>query len=121
LNAPVSLTQDKRRRPLSNAVAGKRGTATEGERPMVGDNHVVFGVHVHDRIQEAGVVQRLFTEYGCNIKTRIGLHEVEEGFCSREGVILLEMYGDESTCYEFKSKLEAIDGIEVKDLVFTHD
>lgn len=87
---------------------------------MVGNKHVVFGVHVRDRMKDAGKVQDVFSEYGCYIKTRIGLHEVQGEYCSPGGVILLEMFGDEAKCYELKSKLEAFVEIEVKDIVFEH-
>jgi hypothetical protein len=36
--------------------------------------HLVFGIHVGDRVKEASAIQGLLTEYGCNIRTRIGLH-----------------------------------------------
>ena len=58
--------------------------------------HVILGIHINDRIREVQFVQQAFTEYGCYIKTRIGLHHVDEQVCSPRGLILLEMYGDES-------------------------
>jgi hypothetical protein len=44
------------------------------------NDHLILGIHVTDRVQKAGEVQQLFTEYGCNIKTRLGLHEVAQDF-----------------------------------------
>ena len=64
------------------------------------DKHIIYGVHVTNRMNKATNVQQLFSEYGCNIKTRIGLHDVGKDFCSPSGVILLEMFGDESVCEE---------------------
>jgi hypothetical protein len=81
--------------------------------------HIIFGVHITDRLKKAVEVQKLFTEYGCNIKTRLGLHEVEN-VCSPNGIILLEMYGDDSVCLELADKLAAIDGIEVQKMIFEH-
>lgn len=88
---------------------------------MVGNKHVVMGIHVRNRMKDATLVQKLFSEYGCYIKTRIGLHEVQNDYCSPGGVILLEMFGDEQKCSELKSKLEHIDGLEIKLLEFGHD
>jgi len=82
--------------------------------------HIILGVHVGDRVRRAGDVQKLFTEYGCNIKTRIGLHDVSEGYCSPSGVILLEMFGDEARCHDLASKLGAVEGVEVQKMVFGH-
>ena len=85
------------------------------------DKHIIYGVHVTNRMNKATNVQQLFSEYGCNIKTRIGLHDVGKDFCSPSGVILLEMFGDESVCEELLKKLAAIDGIEVQQMIFDHD
>lgn len=84
------------------------------------ERHLVFGVHLQDRIQNANQVQQLLTEYGCNIKTRIGLHEVDAEFCSRGGIILLEMFGDDALCHELKDKLNAVESVEVKEMTFAH-
>jgi hypothetical protein len=83
------------------------------------EQHIILGVHITDRLKNAVEVQRLFSEYGCNIKTRLGLHEVHN-VCSPNGVVILEMYGDEKVCFELADKLAAIQGIEVQKMVFKH-
>ena len=83
------------------------------------ERHIILGVHITDRLKNAAEVQRLFSEYGCNIKTRLGLHEVHN-VCSPNGVVILEMYGDEKVCFELAEKLAAIRGIEVQKMVFKH-
>jgi hypothetical protein len=83
--------------------------------------HVIFGVHVTNRATQVPRVQELFTEYGCNIKTRIGLHRVDENVCSPRGLILLEMFGDMAICRELKQKLSSLGGIDVQEMVFEHD
>ena len=85
------------------------------------DKHIIYGVHITDRMSKVPNVQQLFSEYGCNIKTRIGLHDVSEDYCAPSGVILLEMFGDEKVCEELRNKLSAIEGIEVQQMVFGHD
>ena len=84
------------------------------------NDHVILGIHVTDRLQHATDVQKVFTEYGCNIKTRLGLHEAGETFCSPQGVVLLELVGDPGVWQGMKAKLQAIEGIEVKEIVFSH-
>lgn len=83
--------------------------------------HVIFGVHVNDRVQRVPDVQKLLSEYGCYIKTRIGLHHVDENACSPRGLIVLEMFGDEAKSQELSKKLTAIDGVEVQQMVFDHE
>lgn len=83
------------------------------------EKHIVLGIHITDRLRKAEEVQRLFSQYGCNIKTRLGLHEVANA-CSPNGIVLLEMYGDEAVCFELAEKLGGIEGIEVQKMVFEH-
>jgi len=87
---------------------------------MTKAKHIIFAVHITSRMNNAGRVQELFSEYGCNIKTRIGLHEVNENVCSPNGLILLEMFGDEGRCNELKDKLNKVSGVEVKAVEFDH-
>jgi len=82
--------------------------------------HLIFGIHVTNRATQAGRIQELLTEYGCNIKTRIGLHHVTANACSPRGLILLEMYGDVATCRGLATRLSALEGVEVKEMFFEH-
>lgn len=83
------------------------------------EKHTIFGIHVTDRVKKSGEVQKIFTEYGCNIKTRIGLHDASENVCSPSGMILLEVVGDENICNEMAQKLKVVEGIEVQTMMFT--
>jgi hypothetical protein len=83
--------------------------------------HVIYGVHVTNRTTQVPNVQKLLSEYGCNIKTRLGLHHVDEKVCSPRGLILLEMFGDLATCRELKVKLANTEGVDVREMIFDHD
>jgi hypothetical protein len=80
--------------------------------------HTILGVHVYDRVQQVPTVQQVFTEYGCYIKTRLGLHEASEGVCSADGLIVLELVGDPAKHRELAKKLGTMKGIEVKEMTF---
>mgnify|MGYP000092700785 CR=1 FL=1 len=82
--------------------------------------HRILGIHITDRVVKAGEVQQVLTAYGCNIKTRIGLHDVHEGFCSPNGLILLELTGDQKTCDAMIKHLRKIKGVQVKEITFDH-
>lgn len=84
------------------------------------DTHRILGVHITDRIERAQDVQATLTAYGCNIKTRVGLHHVHGEYCSPHGLLLLELHGDEKECDAMKAKLESITGVQVDEMVFTH-
>jgi len=82
--------------------------------------HVILGIHVTDRAEHAVGVQTVLTEYGANIKTRLGLHEVHEGFCSPNGLLLIEFVGDATRCDALIDRLAAVEGVEVKQMIFDH-
>ena len=84
------------------------------------DKHILVLVHVTNRATKAGNVNQLLSEYGRNIKTRLGLHEVNAEYDSPAGVIVLEMFGEEERSDELVGKLSAIEGIAVKKVVFEH-
>lgn len=78
----------------------------------------IIGLLITDRIKEAGLTQRLLSEYAHLIKSRLGFHEVSEDVCSRMGVILLQLSGTTAEFDVFEKKLRDIGGIEVQHMVF---
>ena len=78
----------------------------------------IIGLLITDRIKEAGLTQRLLSEYGYLIKSRLGFHEVSEDVCSRIGVILLQLVGDPEEFERFEEKLKEIGGVEVQHMIF---
>jgi len=91
---------------------------------MFKDPHIILGVHITDRFKHvagSGGVQALLTEYGCHIKTRLGLHETGKDYCSPNGLLILELVGALDKCRELEQKLSAIEGVSVQKMVFEHD
>lgn len=84
------------------------------------EDHLIMAVHVTDRLTKASQVQALLTEYGCNIKTRLGLHETGPDACSPNGILILELVNGAEACNELLQNLNAIDGIEAKLVAFSH-
>ncbi|MGB9615088.1 MAG: hypothetical protein ACP5KD_03005 [Fervidobacterium sp.] len=74
----------------------------------------VMAVLVDKREKAAVEVQKLLTEYGCYIKTRLGLHEGAGEYCSPVGLIILELVDDESKHEELCEKLNKIEGVQAK-------
>ncbi len=82
---------------------------------------IIMGIQVGYRIEDAAEVQRLLTEYGCIIKTRLGLHETgaKGKECSDQGLIILEFLpGIEEEIMKFEEKLKQIRGIQVNKMEF---
>ncbi len=84
------------------------------------EKHWIVGVHITDRIKRATEVQKTFTEFGCSIKTRLGLHHVSHDVCSPNGLILLEAVGDEGEIQKMIAKLKTFEGVDVQQMVFDH-
>lgn len=78
----------------------------------------IIGISVFDRIKEAGLTQKILTEYADCIKTRLGFHELSIDKCSRNGIIMLEMIGNEERIEMMLSKLSEIGGIESQKMIF---
>lgn len=80
------------------------------------DKHIIVGVHIVDREAHAPVVQEIFTRFGAQIRTRLGLHD---DVCPSNGLILLEMADTPETC-QMIDAVDAINGVDVKQMVFRH-
>lgn len=78
----------------------------------------IMGIKIGDRVNNSKAVQGILTEYGCTIKTRLGLHEVSKDGCARAGLIILELVGDMSNWEKLKNDLEKLDGVEVQEMKF---
>ena len=84
------------------------------------DDHTILGIHVTNRLKNAVDVQKVFTEYGCNIRTRVGLHDVDANVCSPSGVVLIEFFGSEHEASAMMAKLNEVGGVHVQKMIFGH-
>lgn len=71
-------------------------------------------VLVGKRRESAVQVQKLLTDYGCYIKTRLGLHDASESVCSEDGLIILELVGDPAKQQELFTALKKVPCLNVK-------
>ena len=85
------------------------------------ENHTIMAVHVTDRLTEATKVQQLLTDHGKIIKTRLGLHEMDSTTEGPDGLLILELVGDDKAVMaDLESKLNAVEGVEAKQVYFAH-
>ncbi|HQL70365.1 MAG TPA: hypothetical protein PLA77_06015 [Bacteroidales bacterium] len=59
-------------------------------------------------------VQKLMTGFGCIVRTRLGINREELG----GGIIIVDITGDEEQKQLFRSKLAALEGVEVQEMIF---
>ncbi|HCU05924.1 MAG: hypothetical protein A2X77_02725 [Gammaproteobacteria bacterium GWE2_42_36] len=79
---------------------------------------VIVGIHISNRFKQVAKLQKIFTKFGCQIKTRLGLHRASEDFCAMDGLILLEMFGDAIKIREFFDAVNSLQNLEVKKMTF---
>jgi hypothetical protein len=79
----------------------------------------VLGIKIIDRIKEAGLTQEILSRHATIITTRLGFHDVTDEVCSREAYIILHLNGDPTDSEKLSSELEALGGIEIREMTFT--
>ena len=65
----------------------------------------ILGIRITDRVKKVSDVQHILTKFGCSIRTRLGLHEVKDDFCSRSGMIILELTGTRDEFVKLENEL----------------
>ena len=80
------------------------------------DKHIIVGVHIVDREKHAVKVQEVFTRFGAQIKTRLGIHD---DICAENGLILLEM-DDTAETQKMICEVQTIQGVDCKTMEFSH-
>ena len=78
--------------------------------------HTIFGVHISQRVENVPAVQAVLSKYGCNIRTRLGIHDADSTSCSPSGLLLVDVFGPEIE--EFYQELTALKGVDVRRMDF---
>lgn len=78
----------------------------------------IMGILVDEKQHNAQSLQKIFTKYGCSIKTRLGLNELESNCKENAGLILLELTGNPDEYDRLQNELLQMDGIEVQRMNF---
>lgn len=76
----------------------------------------IMAIKLDKRRNEAVAVQEILTEFGCLIKVRLGLHEVQPAVgptCSEEGIILLQLQGEKKEIAKFAASLKKKSKVKV--------
>jgi hypothetical protein len=78
--------------------------------------HTIFGIHISQRTENVPAVQATLTKYGCNIRTRLGIHDADMTSCSPSGLVLVDVFGDEVE--EFYGELKGLKGVGLQRMDF---
>ncbi len=79
----------------------------------------IMAIAQERRTESATRVQDVLTRYGCNIKVRLGLHDVQPdgGVCSNTGMIMLQLVGPAAEITQLEKDLQAIPNVKVKQMM----
>ena len=76
----------------------------------------IIGIKLPQRLETAPAFQEILSKYGCSIRTRLGIHDVNEGHCSPDGVILLDLVADDEIIKSMVKDLKNIAGLKCEML-----
>jgi hypothetical protein len=74
----------------------------------------VLLVLINDRKDNAVTVQKILTDWGCTIKTRLGLHDGVLDNCTNCGLLILDIVGEKSKNEEMTRKLNLLKGVKAQ-------
>ena len=74
----------------------------------------VILILIGNRKVAAEKVQKVLTGWGCHIKTRLGLHPGVLEDCVEQGLIFLEVVGEQEKIDELLRKLNSISHVQAK-------
>ena len=74
----------------------------------------IIGIKMDNRVANAARLQDALTKNGCSIKTRLGMHEVDEETCANYGIIVLQPCGEKAQVEQLVKDLNKLEGIKAK-------
>lgn len=74
----------------------------------------ILGLYVGEPLHDKKALQHVLTKYGNVIRTRIGLNQD----CGTKGLILLELFGDDSEIANFEKALQKLEGLKFQRMIF---
>lgn len=78
----------------------------------------IIAIKINGRESKAPNLQEILTKYGCNIITRVGFHETNEDKCSMNGIIILQLCGNEAEIKSLFNDIRTLDGVTPKFIEF---
>ena len=68
-------------------------------------------IMVGKRRESAVKVQQILTNYGCSIKTRLGIHDGVLDRCSEQGFLMIEFVGEQNEKNAIMDELKKVDNV----------
>ena len=81
-------------------------------------SNAVMCVLVKNRTNDAPQLQTVLTNHGCIIKTRVGMHEVNN--CAEDGLIMLHLTGSKEAIYDLEKAINALSEIRARTMLLDY-
>jgi hypothetical protein len=78
----------------------------------------ILGVMINNPSKGADKIQNILSKYGCSIRTRLGMHDMDDEYAGDTGLMVLELIGDMQECLRLENELLSLEGVEVQKMVF---
>ncbi len=79
-------------------------------------DYQLVAIKIGSREDTASQVQKILTGFGCNIKVRLGLHDLPENSCDPSGLVILQTTAGEKELESFLKELNSMDDVTAKSL-----
>lgn len=76
----------------------------------------IMVIKVGARRSDAPKLQEVLSQFGCSIKTRLGLHETQD-VCSEEGIVILQLSGDTTEMLGLEQALNKLESVKAQMVV----
>jgi len=73
----------------------------------------IMAVRIGARREMSPRVQQVLADYGCNIRVRLGLHDVGDE-CTDEGLLVLQLTGEQSALRELEQSLNSLGSVKAQ-------
>ena len=75
----------------------------------------IMAVRLGQREKTAIEVQKVLTDFGCSIRTRLGLHDQPaDNACSPQGLLIRQLCCDDDTSKALETKLNSIEDVKAR-------
>ncbi len=77
-------------------------------------SYYIIAIRMDNRTGNSLKLQDTLTRNGCNIKSRLGLHEADAETCANDGLIVLQPNGTKTEIDGLMDDLNKLEGIRAK-------
>jgi ribose 5-phosphate isomerase len=81
----------------------------------------VLIVLIGNRKEAAVTIQKILTDWGCTIKTRLGIHDGVLDNCTNSGLLILDIVGQKEKNEEMTRKINLIHGVKAQLVTLSID